>query len=178
MIIAVGCAGGRIVSRLGVVFTAINTDWQELDMCPASAKLPIGLAWMRGMGAAANPKLGARAAEGASEAIAKLCAGPILLVAGLGAGSGGGAGPVIAKIAKAQGCEVTAVVTWPFRFEGTGRQFQAERGLAALADYVDRLVMVRLDDMVPLPRNTPLRNVFAMAAEKAAKTVALLLAVQ
>src|SRR5262244_1343504 len=110
MIIAIGCAAGRIMNTLGLPFAAINTDWRELEQCAAVTKLPIS---DHGLGAGANPVIGERAAEEAAEAIATLCTEPVLLVAGLGAGTGTGAAPVVARIATAQGCEVTAVVTLP-----------------------------------------------------------------
>ena len=82
MIIAIGCAAGRIMSTLGLPFAAINTDWRELENCAADRKLPIS---QHGLGAGANPVIGAQAAEEAAEAIATLCTEPVLLVAGLGA---------------------------------------------------------------------------------------------
>src|SRR5215510_4408966 len=117
------------MSTLGLPFAAINTDWRELEHCAAGRKLPIS---QHGLSAGANPVIGERAAEEAAEAIATLCTEPVLLVAGLGSGTGTGAAPVVARIAKAQGCEITAVVTWTFSFEGRRRQLQARRGLRAL----------------------------------------------
>jgi cell division protein FtsZ len=168
VIIAIGCAAGRIMSTLGLPFTAINTDWRELENCAADRKLPIS---EHGLGAAANPVIGERAAEEAAEAIATLCTEPVLLVAGLGSGTGTGAAPVVARIAKAQGCEVTAVLTWPFSFEGRRRQLQAKRGLRALQEYVARIVMVKLQELMPLPPQTPLRDAFKMADHKTASVV-------
>src|SRR5882724_4508136 len=182
-IIGVGCAGGHIVNelvtagRIEAEFVAINTDGGELNACRASVKLPIGMKWMRGLGAAANLSLGAQAAEEAAEKIAQLCAGKasVLLVAGLGGGTGGGASPVVARIAKAQGCRVVAVVTRPFRFEGLFRKLNEAFGLVGLADHVDRLVTVRLNDLMPLVREkTTLREAFETASRVVAKTVELL----
>jgi len=100
----------------GAAFTAINTDWRTLDNVPPAENYHRRVrAW-----AGANPIIGAEAAEEAAEAIATLCTEPVLLVAGLGGGTGTGAAPVIARIAKVQGCDVTAVVTRPLPFEGTG----------------------------------------------------------
>jgi cell division protein FtsZ len=168
VIIAIGCAAGRIMSTLGLPFAAINTDWRELETCAAGRKLPIG---EFGHGAGANPVIGARSAEEAAEAIATLCTEPVLLVAGLGGGTGSGAAPVVARIATAQGCEVTAVVTWPFPFEGRRRPQQARHGLTALQAYVPRIVMVKLCELMPLPPATRLRDVFEMADNKAASAV-------
>ena len=167
MIIAIGCAAGRIMSTLGLPFAAINTDWRELEQCAADRKLPIS---QHGLGAGANPVIGERAAEEAAEAIATLCTEPVLLVAGLGGGTGTGAAPVVARIAKAQGCEVTAVVTWPLPFEGWRPQ-QARRGRTALQKYVSRMVVVKLSKLEPLPPATRLRDVFKMADHKAASVV-------
>src|SRR5215468_2925845 len=129
------------MNTLELPFAAINTDWRELENCAAVTKLPIS---QHGLGAAANPVIGERAAEEAAEAIASLCTEPVLLVAGLGGGTGTGAAPVVARIAKAQGCEVTAVVTRPLPFEGTRRAQQARRALTALKAYVSRMVVVKL----------------------------------
>src|SRR5882724_6742109 len=119
------------MSTLGLPFAAINTDWRELETCAANIKLPIG---EFGHGAGANPMIGAQAAEEAAEAIATLCTEPVLLVAGLGGGTGTGAAPVVARIAKEQGCDVTTVLTWPFPFEGRRRIQSARRGMTALKE--------------------------------------------
>ena len=168
MIIAIGCAAGRIMSTLGLPFAAINTDWRTLDNCAAGRKLPIG---EFGHGAGANPIIGAEAAEEAAEAIATLCTEPVLLVAGLGGGTGTGAAPVIARIAKVQGCDVTAVVTRPLPFEGTRRAQQARRGLTALKEYVPRIAVVKLCELMPQPPGTRIIDVYEMADHKAASAV-------
>jgi cell division protein FtsZ len=100
VIIAIGCAAGRIMSTLELPFAAINTDWRDLEQCAAANKFPIS---EFGLGAGANPIIGEQAAEEAAEAIATLCTEPVLLVAGLGGGTGSGAAPVVARIAKEQG---------------------------------------------------------------------------
>ena len=115
--------------------------------------------------------IGAQAAEEAAEAIATLCTEPVLLVVGLGGGTGTGAAPVVARIARAQGCEVTAVVTWPLPFESRRWAQQARRGLTALQAYVPRIVVVKLRELLPLPPATRLRDVFEMADQKAASAV-------
>jgi cell division protein FtsZ len=168
VIIAIGCAAGRIVSTLGLPFAAINTDWRELENCAAGRKLPIG---QYGYGAGANPVIGAQAAEEAAEAIATFCTEPVLLVAGLGSGTGTGAAPVVARIAQAQGCDVAAVVTRPFPFESRRRAQQARRGLTALQEYVPRIAVVKLCELMPLPPRTRMRDVFEMADQKAASAV-------
>ena len=156
------------MSTLGLPFAAINTDWRELETCAADRKLPIG---EFGHGAGAHPMIGAQAAAEAAEAIATLCTAPVLLVAGLGAGTGTGAAPVVARIARAQGCEVTAVVTWPLPFESRRWAQQARRGLTALQAYVPRIVVVQRRALLPLPPATRLRDVFEMADHKAASAV-------
>jgi cell division protein FtsZ len=166
--IAIGCAAGRIMSTLGLPFAAINTDWRALEHCAADSKLPISES---GLGAGANPVIGERAAEEAAEAIATLCTEPVLLAAGLDGGTGTGTAPVVARIATAQSCVVTAVVTWPFPFEGRRRASQARRGLSALHAYVPRIVVGKLRELEPLPPATRIRDVFEMADHKAASVV-------
>ena len=169
MIIAIGCAAGRIMSTLGLPFAAINTDWRTLEQCAAGRKLPIS---EHGLAAGANPVIGERAAEEAAEAIATLCTEPVLLVAGLGGGTGTGAAPVVARIAQAKGCEVTAVVTLPFpSFEGRRRVQQAKRGLTTLQEYVARMVVVKLCELMPQPPGTRIIDVYEMADHKAAGAV-------
>jgi len=156
------------MNTLGLPFAAINTDWLELEQCAADRKLPIS---QHGLGAAANPVIGERAAEEAAEAIATLCTEPVLLVAGLGGGTGTGAAPVVARIAQAQGCEVSAVVTLPFpSFEGRRVQ-QARRGLTALKAYVPRIVVVKLCELMPVPPATRIIDLYEMADHKVARAV-------
>jgi cell division protein FtsZ len=167
MIIAVGCAAGRIAGKLGMPFAAINTDQRELDACQASTKLQIGAKWMHGLSCCV-PELGAQLALESRVEIGKLCWEPVILIAALGGGAGTGAGPVVARIAKAWGCEVTAVVTMPFRFEGQRRNQHALEGLVKFD--VDRLVTVRLDDLLP-KQNISLRAAFELADAEVARVV-------
>jgi cell division protein FtsZ len=170
MIIAVGCAAGQIAGKLGLPFAAINTDQQELETCQASTKVQIGREWSLGYGVGV-PDVGARAALEARVEIGNLCTEPVVLIAALGAGTGTGAGPIVARIAKAWGCEVTAVVTMPFRFEGQRRKQAAELGLTALAECVDRHVVVHLDDLLP-KRDISLRAAFELADVEVARVAA------
>jgi cell division protein FtsZ len=181
-IIGVGCAGNRIVNRIvdtgrmDSEFAAINTDRQELESCKASFKLLIGERETGGLGGM-PPAFVEKAAEESATLIAGLCAGKasVIIVAGLGAGTGTGAAPVVARIAKEQGCQVVAVVTRPFRFEGLFRRLRDATGLVRLADHVDRLVTVPLGDILPvLGRSISLRHAFDMGATVAAKAVELL----
>jgi cell division protein FtsZ len=167
MIIAVGCAAGRIAGKLGLPFAAINTDQEELNACRASTKLQIGLPGWMGYGVCVS-EVGARAALESRVEIGKLCRGPVILVAALGAGTGGGAGPVVAQIAKAWGCDVAAVCTMPFSFEGQRRLQQAAECLAKFE--VDKLVVVRLDDLLP-GRDISLRAAFELADMEVARVV-------
>jgi cell division protein FtsZ len=177
-IIGVRCAGGWMVNRMvdaGRIdseFAAINTNRQRLEECLASTKLQIGFKWMQGLGAC-DPALGAEAALEARMEIGKLCRKSVVLVAGLGGSTGTGAGPVVAGIAKAHRCEVTAVVTMPFRFEGQRRNQTAGMGLEKFV--VDRLVTVPLGDMLPvLGRSISLNYAFDMGSVVVAKAIELL----
>jgi cell division protein FtsZ len=181
-IIGVGCAGNRIVNRIVDAgrmeseFAALNTDRQELESCKASVKLLIAERQTGGMGGM-PPEFVEKAAEESATLIAGICTRKeaAIIVAGLGAGTGTGAAPVVARIAKEQGCRVIAVVTRPFRFEGRFRQLRDAMGLVGLADHVDRLVTVPLTDMLPmLGRSVSLRYAFDMGSIVAAKAVELL----
>jgi cell division protein FtsZ len=164
MIIAIGCAGGRIADTLGLPFVAINTDWRELDRISASTKLPIG----NGHGAG-DPKTGKSAAEKAAKAIATLCTEPVVLVAGLGRGTGTGATHVVARIARKQGCDVSVVVIWPFYFEGRERLQRSKRALSVLKKYP--LTTVFLPELLPLPPGMRIQDAFRMSNERAVKAV-------
>jgi len=181
-IIGVGCSGGRMVNwmvhsgRIDSEFAAINTDRQELETCKVSVKLLIGERQTGGMGGM-PPEFVEKAAEEAGRFIAGICAGKesVIIVAGLGAGTGTGAAPVVARIAKEQGCRTIAVVTRPFRFEGLFRRLKDAMGLVGLADHVDRLVTVPLGDLLPvLGRSISLRYAFDMGSIVVAKAVELL----
>jgi cell division protein FtsZ len=165
MIIAVGCAGGRIAEKLGLPFAAINTDWRELGRINASIHLPIG----SGLGAG-NPVTGKLAAEKATKEIAKLCMGPVMIVAGLGGGTGGGATHVVARVASRQGCDVSMVLIWPLYFEGRERLQRAKKRLAVLRKYKP-VVVVWLPELLPLPPGTSIKDVFAASDDKAVKVL-------
>ena len=164
MIIAIGCAGGRIADKLGLPFVAINTDWCELDRISASMKLRIG----SGHGAG-DPMTGKQAAEKAAKEIAKLCTELVVLVAGLGRGTGTGATHVVARIARKQGCDVSVVVIWPFYFEGRERLQRAKRALSVLKKYP--LTTVFLPELLPLPQGMRIQDAFRMSNERAVKAV-------
>lgn len=128
----------------GVDFVAINTDAQALLMSQAATKIQIGDSLTKGLGSGGNPDIGRQAAEESSEKIKDMLEGSdmVFLAAGMGGGTGTGATPIIAKIAKEVGALTIAVVTKPFTFEGTRRMVAAEDGLEELKDKVDTLIVI------------------------------------
>ena len=149
-VIGVGGGGGNAVNRMvaagikGVEFVAINTDHQALLRSQASLKLQIGEKLTRGMGAGANPEKGQRAAEESRDEITAALKGTdmVFITAGMGGGTGTGAAPVVAQIARDMGILTVGIVTKPFAFEGRRRMEQAENGIAVLREHVDSLVVI------------------------------------
>ena len=149
-VIGVGGAGGNAVDNmikeqtLGVEFITTNTDLQALEATLAPTKLQIGTELTEGLGAGANPDIGRRSAEEGYQDIRSQLIGTnmLFITAGMGGGTGTGAAPVVARIAKELGCLTVAVITKPFGFEGKMRQTQAESGLRALRKVVDSLITV------------------------------------
>ena len=149
-VIGVGGAGGNAVIHMinhdikGVDFICANTDTQALKRAYGATSLKLGSNLTKGLGAGANPEIGRQAAEGDREAIQELLADAdmIFITAGMGGGTGTGAAPVVASIAKEMGALTVAVVTKPFKFEGPRRMTSAEQGLAALVEEVDSLITV------------------------------------
>ena len=149
-VVGVGGGGGNAVNRMvdagvrGVEFIAINTDKAALYLSKASQKIQIGTKATNGMGAGANPDKGKMAAEESREEIAAAIrsADMIFITAGMGGGTGTGAAPVVAQIAKELGILTVGIVTKPFAFEGKKRMTQAEAGIAALREHVDSLVVI------------------------------------
>ena len=149
-VIGVGGGGNNAVNRMistnirGVEFVAINTDSQALDTSCAAKKIVIGDKITRGKGAGSNPDVGKRSAEESSEAIKEMLEGAdmVFITAGMGGGTGTGAAPVIAKIAKELGILTVGIVTKPFSFEGRRRYQQAEEGISELSKYVDSLIVI------------------------------------
>ena len=144
-VIGVGGGGGNAVNRMiqaglkGVTFVAVNTDTQVLERSLADIKLQIGAKLTRGLGAGANPEVGRKAAEEDKEKIFEILEGVdmLFITAGMGGGTGTGASPVVAGLAKELGILTVAVVTKPFTFEGKKRMSQAEGGIALLRERVD-----------------------------------------
>jgi cell division protein FtsZ len=155
-VIGVGGAGGNAVSRMaaakiqGVELLAVNCDAQDLQKTKADIKLRIGGNLTQGLGAGMNPEVGRLAAEEDREAIANLLKGAdmVFIAAGLGGGTGTGAAPVVADIAKKSGALVIAVVTLPFFFEGTYRLQLAKQGLEELKNRVDTLLVIPNDKVL------------------------------
>ena len=149
-VVGVGGGGGNAVNRMvdagvkGVEFIAINTDKAALYLSKANQKIQIGDKTTSGMGAGANPEKGKAAAEESRDEIAAAIrsADMIFITAGMGGGTGTGAAPVVAQIAKELGILTVGIVTKPFSFEGKKRMSQAEAGIAALKEEVDSLIII------------------------------------
>lgn len=171
-VVGVGGAGCNAVNRMieagldGVEFIAINTDRQALEKSKAPVKLQIGEKLTKGLGAGANPQIGQKAAEENIEDIRKFLSGAdmVFVTAGMGGGTGTGAAPIIAKVAREIGALTVGVVTKPFKFEGRKRAAQAELGIQFLKNYVDSLVIVPNDKLLAIAdKNTKMTEAFSMA---------------
>lgn len=168
-VIGIGGGGSNAVNRMmednlsGCEFIAINTDAQALMMSNADRRILLGEA---GLGAGSNPGLGRAAAEKSIEAIEEAVkdADMVFLALGEGGGTGTGAAPIIANIARDAGCLTIAVVTKPFTFEGRKRMMQAEEGIKNLRDKVDTLIVIKNDKLLELADDkTTLLNAFKLA---------------
>lgn len=152
----------------GIEFIAINTDAQALFASKAKTKINIGRATTRGLGAGANPDIGKKAAEESSEEIKNALSGAdmVFVTCGLGGGTGTGAAPVVAELAKSIGALVVGVVTKPFTFEGQRRTTQAYEGFNTLKDKVDTLITIPNDRILTIiDKKTPLMEAFSVADE-------------
>jgi cell division protein FtsZ len=149
-VVGVGGAGGNAINRMidaglsGVDFVAVNTDAQVLDQNKAGSKVQIGARLTKGLGAGANPEIGRRAIEEDADQVAEsmVDSDMVFVTAGMGGGTGTGAAPIVAKLARAQGALTVAVVTKPFDFEGRKRSQKAEEGLLELRKHVDTLITI------------------------------------
>lgn len=168
-VIGVGGGGNNAINRMmednlsGCEFVAINTDAQALMMSNADRKVLIGDS---GLGAGSNPELGKMAAEKSVEEIKETVKGAdmVFLTLGEGGGTGTGAAPIIAKIAREAGCLTVAVATKPFAFEGRKRMAQAEEGIVSLRSIVDTLIVIPNDKLLEIADdNTTLLNAFKLA---------------
>ncbi len=171
-VIGVGGAGNNAVNRMidtgikGVDFIAVNTDRQALQTSKASTKIQIGEKITRGLGAGANPDIGAQSAEESKAEISEVLRGAdmVFVTAGMGGGTGTGAAPIVATTAKEMGILTIGVVTKPFTFEGKKRLSQAERGIESLKGKVDTLVVIPNDKLLQIiDRKTSIIEAFKMA---------------
>jgi cell division protein FtsZ len=173
-VIGVGGGGVNAVNRMidaglkGVEFIAMNTDAQALLMSDADIKLDIGRELTRGLGAGSDPEIGRQAAEDNREEIEDLVKGAdmVFITAGEGGGTGTGAAPVVAEIARANGALTVGVVTRPFSFEGRRRAVNAEQGIQRMKEKVDALLVIPNDRLLTAANEkTSMQNAFKMADE-------------
>ncbi len=171
-VFGVGGGGSNAVARMqsegltGVDFCVINTDIQALNASPVPSQLAIGSKMTQGLGAGSDPETGKQAALEDTEKIIDLLEGAdmVFVTAGLGGGTGTGAAPVVASLAKELGALTVAVVTKPFSFEGPKRRKQAEQGLAELASVVDTVISIPNDQLLELvPKGTSFFEAFRVA---------------
>ena len=171
-VIGVGGAGNNAVNRMiesgikGVDFIAVNTDRQAVQQSKAGTKIQIGEKITRGLGAGANPDIGAQSAEESKSEVAEVLRGAdmVFVTAGMGGGTGTGAAPIVAATAKEMGILTIGVVTKPFTFEGKKRLSQAERGIESLKGKVDTLVVIPNDKLLQIiDRKTSIIEAFKQA---------------
>lgn len=171
-VVGVGGAGGAAINRMvdagvtGVEFIAINTDAQALHHSKASEKVHIGQKTTKGLGAGADPELGRRSAEESKEDITKAVSGAdmVFVTFGAGGGTGSGAGPITAQLAKSGGSLVVGFATKPFAFEGEKRRRNAEESIEKLRGYVDTMITIPNDKLLQtIDRRTPLLEAFKVA---------------
>lgn len=172
-VVGVGGGGTNAVNRMiesglrGVEFIAINTDSQQLAMSEADFKVHIGEKITRGLGAGSNPEIGQQAAEESRDKIREVLEGAdmVFITAGKGGGTGTGAAPIIAEIARDEiGALTVGVVTRPFGFEGRRRAIQAEEGIKKLKEKVDTLIIIPNDNLLSVAdRNTSIIDAFKLA---------------
>ena len=171
-VVGVGGAGGNAINTMiatnlhGVEFIAVNTDMQALETSLASVKVQIGGNLTRGLGAGSNPQIGREAALEDTALIAEHLEGAdmVFITAGMGGGTGTGAGPVIAGIAKELGAITVAVITKPFFYEGKIRYTNAEEGIKELKQNVDTMIVIPNDKIgLVVEKGTPLLKSFAVA---------------
>ena len=171
-VVGVGGAGLNAVDRMmdagitQVDFIAVNTDIQQLQMSDAPTKIHIGSEITEGLGSGADPEIGRRAAEDGYDAIKRALRGSdmVFVTAGEGGGTGSGAAPVVARIAREVGALTVGIVTTPFRFEGSRRMKQADDGVAALREACDTLIVIPNDRLLEvLDKSTSMLDAFRIA---------------
>lgn len=173
-VIGVGGSGGNAVNHMinskvrGIEFIVVNTDTQDLHHSQAQKKIHIGKNLTKGLGAGMDPEVGKRSAEETKEEIQDVLKGAdmVFIACGMGGGTGTGAAPIVARIAKEQGILSVAVVTKPFFFEGNQRMRVAEKGIEELEKEVDALMVIPNDRLLSIiEKNTSLKNAFATCDE-------------
>jgi len=171
-VIGVGGGGSNAINRMiaaglkGVEFIAVNTDAQALYLSQAEVKIQIGTKLTRGLGAGANPEIGKNAAEESRDELVKALKGAdmVFVTAGMGGGTGTGAAPIVAEIAKEIGALTVGVVTKPFNFEGRKRSQQAVTGACNLKEKVDTLITIPNDRLLQVvDKNTSINEAFRIA---------------
>jgi cell division protein FtsZ len=171
-VIGVGGAGGNAINRMvdagvdGIEFVAVNTDAQALLTSQAPIAVRIGDKLTKGLGAGGRPEVGARAAEESAESLSELMSGTdmVFITAGMGGGTGTGASPVIARLARDAGALAVGVVTRPFDFEGSRRRRAAEEGINSLRDTVDALITIPNERLIHMvDPKTPITEAFRYA---------------
>ena len=170
-VIGVGGGGSNAVNRMinsdleGVSFRVLNTDAQALLQSSADSRVQLGQNLTRGLGAGGNPSIGQKAAEESKEELQQALEGSdlVFIAAGMGGGTGTGAAPVVAEVAKQSGALTVGIVTKPFSFEGKRRMRQAEEGIARLAENVDTLIVIPNDRLKDVIAGAPLQEAFRNA---------------
>jgi len=170
-VIGVGGGGSNAVNRMinsdleGVSFRVLNTDAQALLQSSAERRVQLGQNLTRGLGAGGNPSIGQKAAEESRDELQQALEGSdlVFIAAGMGGGTGTGAAPVVAEVAKQSGALTVGIVTKPFSFEGKRRMRQAEEGIARLAENVDTLIVIPNDRLKDVIAGAPLQEAFRNA---------------
>jgi len=171
-VVGVGGGGGNAINRMiseglgGVDFIAVNTDNQALMMSKAKTRVRIGEKLTRGLGAGGNPEIGREAAQESSDELYEVLRGAdmVFIACGMGGGTGTGAAPVVAQIAKELGALTIGVVTRPFTFEGPRRHSSAEKGIETLKGQVDTLIVIPNDRLLQVAhKNATLQQAFSLA---------------
>ena len=170
-VIGVGGGGGNAVNRMiksgltGVEFWLMNTDLQVLNFSTCKNKIQLGAKLTNGLGAGGEPQVGEKAAEEAQQEITSAIEGAdmVFITAGMGGGTGTGAAPMFAKVAKELGCLTVGIVTKPFSFEGKKRMVQAEQGLEQLKEYVDSLIIISNNKVLEVIGHIPFEDAFKEA---------------
>ena len=172
-VIGVGGGGSNAINRMiaselhGVGFWVLNTDAQALLNSAANQRVQLGMKLTRGLGAGGNPAIGQKAAEESRVDLQQALEGTdlVFITAGMGGGTGTGAAPIVAEVAKESGALTVGIVTKPFTFEGRKRMRQAEEGIARLAEHVDTLIVIPNDRLRDAISGAPLQEAFRTADE-------------